>query len=100
MRPQYTNEAFHAGEDKYGSTVLVPADVYGSIERFTAECGIVRDAETIARAWFARLSAPGYMDATEWAGPFASLKAAHAYIEQTYDVDPVTGDDDDDDDDA
>lgn len=41
--------------------------------------------------YFARLSAPGYLDATEWAGPFETLAEAREYIADTYDVDPDTG---------
>lgn len=35
--------------------------------------------------WFARLSAPGYMDCTDMAGPFESESAAEAYLVETYD---------------
>jgi hypothetical protein len=45
------------------------------------------------KGWYARLSAPGYLDCTEWAGPFPTLEKAKAYIADTYDVDPETGDD-------
>ena len=101
MRPVYTNEPFHVGETKAGERVAVPADVYGTLERFTLECDIVRDAEIVAGAWWCRLSAPGYMDATEWDGPHASRAAARASIESMWEVDPDTGDDlDDDTDDA
>jgi len=36
------------------------------------------------RGWFARLSAPGYLDCTEWCGPFPSEAAALAHLEEMY----------------
>jgi hypothetical protein len=47
---------------------------------------------TCARGWFARLSAPGYLDCTEWGGPFDTAFDARQYIVDTYDVDATTGD--------
>jgi hypothetical protein len=46
--------------------------------------------------WFARLSAPGYMDCTEWSGPFESEQEAKEHIRDMYDVDPDTGEELDD----
>ena len=46
------------------------------------------DVETVF-GWFARLSAPGYMDCTEWSGPFDSEQAARDELREMY------GDDDD-----
>jgi hypothetical protein len=66
-----------------------------------ATCAIDDDKEfshgesytvTCERGWFARLSANGYLDCTEWAGPFDSEEDAHNYIADTYEVDPDTGD--------
>jgi len=39
-----------------------------------------------------RLSAPGYLDCTEWS-VFDTIQEARAFIENTYDVDPDTGED-------
>lgn len=94
MRPQYTNEPFHHGENSRGEIVMVPADVYGTLDRFTLECDIrPGDARTIKAKWFYRLSAPGYMDATDWTGPFPTLADARADCAHTWE-DPDTGDDD------
>lgn len=35
--------------------------------------------------YFARLSASGFMDRTEWAGPFNTEEAAKTYLVETYD---------------
>lgn len=52
--------------------------------------GDIVDFEWIANAVLARLSAPGYIDATEWVG-FKTLREAERYIEDTYEVDAQTG---------
>jgi len=44
------------------------------------------DAEYV-HGYFARLSASGYMDCTEWAGPFETNAEAEEYLVDTY-VDP------------
>jgi hypothetical protein len=52
--------------------------------------GVVLELVT---GWFCRLSAPGYMDCTDWSGPFETEQEARDHIAETYDVDPETGDD-------
>jgi len=41
--------------------------------------------------FFARLSAPGYLDCTEWSGPFETYEEAQQWVEEFYQVDPETG---------
>ena len=41
--------------------------------------------------YWTRLSAPGYMDATSWLGPFTSREDAEEAISEAYDVCPVCG---------
>lgn len=36
---------------------------------------------------FARLTAPGYLDATDWNGPFESERAAREFLAETYGLD-------------
>ena len=43
--------------------------------------------------YFARLSAPGYLDCTDWHGPYKTLAEAREHLSAIYDVDPDTGDD-------
>lgn len=38
-------------------------------------------------AWYSRLSAPGYLDCTDWSGPFKTEKEALQYIMDFYNVD-------------
>lgn len=52
------------------------------------------DVETVF-GWFARLSAPGYMDCTEWSGPFDTEEEAIAECKDMYgDDEPSTTDPD------
>jgi len=50
-----------------------------------------RATEVHITGYFARLSAPGYLDCTDWEGPFATEGEARAYIRDTWDVDDETG---------
>jgi hypothetical protein len=95
MIPEYTKEPFWIVETNAG-TEKVPADLLGehpSKDDFSdyVEGTEIYDFQKVT-AWFARLSAPGYLDATDWGGPFKTKKDAKEYIEETYDVDPDTGD--------
>ena len=66
----------------------------GDACRHIAEHATDKDDYTVTcqNGWFARLSAPGYMDCTEWCGPFDTAFDARQYIVDTYDVDATTGD--------
>jgi len=37
--------------------------------------------------WYSRLSASGYLDCTDWTGPFESGEEAIMYIQDLYEVD-------------
>jgi hypothetical protein len=56
--------------------LLAPYCYGGSVYSATQECG-----------WYARLSAPGYLDCTPWEGPFTTEALALVSICNTYDVD-------------
>nr|HEX4314022.1 hypothetical protein [Kofleriaceae bacterium] len=98
MVPEYMKAPFHQGLTKHGAeTVSVPADVYGSIEKFAEECDLdLSSCELITGSWWARLSMPGYMDATEWSGPFESEDEARCDMSRAFDIDDATGEDLDD----
>jgi len=96
MRPEVTQEAFHVG-DAGGETYVAPAYVWGSHERFAEETGCdPASVETVDGKWWARLSAPGYLDCTDWTGPHDSADEARAALDEMFGTD----DDDDDDDDT
>lgn len=44
--------------------------------------------ETVTGKYFARFSAPGYMDATDWQGPYDTEEEARADLATTFDVCP------------
>ena len=85
MIPYYTNGPFVRMVDAYGESCACPADVAGLQECYEIE-------ETYSGKWFCHLSAPGYMDATEWSGPFDTIAQARQYIVDTFEVDPDSGD--------
>lgn len=45
------------------------------------------DRENAKAGWYARLSAPGYLDATDWYGPFNTSDEALAHVMDLYEVD-------------
>jgi len=71
-------------------TVIVPANVL-TIEDLRREYGQRVEFETV-EGWGARLSAPGYMDCTEWT-LHESAEEAKAYLVDTYELCERCGDD-------
>ena len=62
---------------------LYPCDYFDSFSvADMTDC----DEDDIERVtgFFARLSAPGYLDCTEWSGPFKTEAEARAYLTETY----------------
>lgn len=96
MKPEIVFELFEIFETKEG-TVCLPEGVI-TLDEILKELGDDNDPYhpfTIEQAkelglyelkegWFARLSAPGYMDATDWSGPFDSEEEAKQYLNYTY----------------
>jgi hypothetical protein len=86
--PQYSDEPFLVIEEwNCETTITAYADA-------TLPAKTPRSLTFYTRGdhkWFARLSAPGYLDCTDWAGPFDSKEEAQNYIRDTYEVDPETG---------
>jgi hypothetical protein len=85
MEPQYSRGIWVcvvspgiSGEDHY-----MPAEDY---EEDMGE--VVETGDGV----LARLSAPGYLDCTDWT-PFGTMEEARKGITEMYDVDPDTGDD-------
>ena len=71
-------------EDKSGGTTLVPGDLVGAEPEVSDfEDYIEGSPESFEKetGWFARLSAPGYLDATDWDGPFATEVQARRHVE-------------------
>jgi hypothetical protein len=83
MVPEYVYGDFAEGET-YEGAWLIPWEHRSDVEW--------TERPEKVRGWFARLSAPGYLDATDWWGPFDSESEAREYIAENYDVDPHSGD--------
>jgi len=75
-------EAVLLGTDE--PTDPVTPELAGAIDPLVS--GILIEVECV-RGWFARLSAPGYLDCTEWCGPFSSEQEASAYLKRMYEDD-------------
>jgi len=96
MVPEYDHGVFWEVESESGWQTLVPGWLVGSepsLQDFTAytDCGKPASFEKI-EGWFARLSAPGYLDSTDWSGPFETEKEARKHVEDFHEVDADTGD--------
>ena len=101
MEPETTNVPFFSVENKYGETEYVPQDVFGTVEN-TARQYEVDESDVAAvdvgegEGWFCRLQAPGYLDATEWTGPFDTEQEALDYLTEAYGDDEEESDDSED----
>jgi len=87
MVPQYVQGIFVYVDMLYGDFQWFPKGEEPKDDHYR----IVEESKK--DSWFARLSASGYLDCTDWSGPFKSLKAAKDHIRNTWEVDPVTGED-------
>ena len=83
MVPEIVNMSFYDVETDYGST-LVPYYAFNPRDPIACTEGtrIIKIRET--SGWFARLSADGYLDCTEWMGPFDSPEDALKELSETY----------------
>lgn len=83
MTPQYAKGPFVYMDMLNGEFQWFPKDLepneYRLVEESPEDC------------WFARLSADGYLDCTDWSGPYKTLEEARNYIRDTWEVDPSTG---------
>jgi len=100
MRPEYVQRSFWMVETRNTTALCDNRD-----DAMAEVCRILKDNEDTAsitlyitlhkdKLW-ARLSAPGYLDCTEWAGPFESRHEAEGYIWITYEACPSCGTDED-----
>lgn len=101
MQPVAEYLVMYHVETNHG-TELVPEDVCGdtirlkqgldSLLRFVVGTAIT-DA-TRREGWYGRLSAPGYLDCTEWDGPYDTADEALCAVKEAYGV-KDNGDDED-----
>lgn len=94
MRHQIVQEHFYRISTDQCEEYLIPESVCGSnqvpdnLEEFEeyTEGGEVIEVESVF-GYFCRLSAPGYMDCTDWIGPFDTEADAEAELAKDYDLD-------------
>ena len=102
MRPVAERFAAYHVETSHG-TEIVPEDACGSINASNLGDNDLESLyqylegdkiEGVERkeGWYASLSAPGYMDHTEWDGPYDTAELAIAAVKEFYEVDD-NGDD-------
>ena len=101
MTPEIANEDFLSVETTHGTELIpvcvsgIPAalndgdssgdsDALDDVREFVE--GKPREVSLVRGKFFARLSASGYMDATDWAGPFDSEAEARDSLSEAYDV--------------
>ena len=95
MTPEYRNDPFYEVETTAGGW-LVPADLVGddpALEDFEDYVEGEPESFTKVEGWFVRLSASGFMDATEWSGPHETEEEVREHVKEHWEVDPDTGDD-------
>lgn len=86
MQHVATYGTFHQIDSSEG-IFSYPAEYFNVADVRRMHDAVDLDVETVT-GWFARLSAPGYMDCTEWQGPYETEAEALADLADTY------GDDD------
>lgn len=85
MEPQIEFMSAYLVETNIG-TECVPEDVCDDPTKLEPYLEGSR-IESVDRkeGWFGRLSAPGYMDCTEWLGPFDTEGEARVALDELYD---------------
>ncbi len=93
MKKEIDEDYFVVAETKAG-TFAFPADFIGvSEERSLAgheldSCRDFLESEAteakVVFGWFGRMSAPGYLDSTDWSGPFDSEEETEEHLEEMY----------------
>jgi hypothetical protein len=102
MKPAAEHFAAYHVETNVG-TEIIPVELCGDLgllstealhTRVLAYCEGSRIDGAITRreGWYARLSAPGYLDCTDWTGPYETEDAALDAVKEDHDVDD-NGDD-------
>ena len=81
--------AFYVGETTEGTTILHPDVFHTEKEHYKLLRG---ERWRRQRGWFVRLSAPGFLDCTEWSGPYDSQREANEALSDMFDGDPIEDD--------
>ncbi len=99
MQPAIYFGTYYEVSANHGETYIVPADVSGVVKTYGDLAdyveGKVDEPDTIAevkRGWLARMSAPGYMDCTDWSAHDTQQEAENYLNEYYGDDDSENGD--------
>lgn len=84
MQPETWNGGMWICE-AHGETQYFPEDIFSRLQA-AHDCGVDLADVFYEKGWWSRLQAPGYMDVTDWNGPFETEKAALDYLYNLYDV--------------
>jgi len=82
MKPETVYGDWIVIDGDYGVSVY-PGEYFDEIEAKADYGGRVYECETIT-GWAARLSMPGFIDSTDWQGPYDSENAALQDVETIY----------------
>jgi hypothetical protein len=95
MEPEIYKGQYYEVSANHGETYIVPVEAAGTVTTYGELADYVEgtidepeEPAVLLTGWLARLSAPGYMDCTDWT-VCDSRAAAEEYLKETY------GDDDD-----
>jgi hypothetical protein len=95
MKPQYQKGVFWHVQNQHGEGTIVGGWLVGEAPAADDFRDCIEHGDPVSfeqvQGWFFRLSAPGYMDCTEWSGPYDTLKEARSELENLYQVDADTG---------
>jgi ribosomal protein L40E len=72
--------------DTNAGSFLVPADVFDPQEPLEGTEGSELYETEEVTGWFARLSSPGYLDRTDWIGPYGTEREAKVGLAEAYDI--------------
>lgn len=90
MVPEIGHGIFYYVENTYGEGTNVPSDVVPSKPKLRDFKDYIEGEPASFEkqvGWWAHLTAHGYMDQTDWAGPFKTEAEAMEYLKETYEVD-------------
>lgn len=89
MKPEITHRTFTVLDTSEG-IICIPSDI--SEEDAVSPRTRIYSREE-ATGFFARLSMPGYLDCTEWQGPYATEEEALKALADQYDLEEENDDD-------
>lgn len=80
MEPEIEYNRWCIGETKHHETIIVPFEYRHDVVWWDSQGYRIEDG------WCARLSAPGYLDCTDWIGVYSNKNAAMAALRELYDL--------------